>query len=158
MSSLCTVFFPKESTPDNVVTSLVDGCSVLRHLQHRHILQALGVYSNNQEPIMIMLAKTTFGTLKQFLDDIRLQGGPQSSYGKVPITCLYLCSSYRAGYFPFRNCFKQPCTYMCYKYGSTICFISTLFTFPMRKMCHNKFSCQIRYNYVNDHYKNMAMH
>ena len=84
LCGLCILLFlAQESTPENIVTSLVDGCSVLRHLQHRHILQALGVYTNSQEPIMIMLAKTTFGTLKQFLDDIRLQGGPQSSYGKV---------------------------------------------------------------------------
>ncbi|XP_065888443.1 tyrosine-protein kinase RYK-like [Dysidea avara] len=73
-------------TPDQVVASLVDGCLVLRHIQHRHILQALGVYSNEQEPVMVLLARTTFGTLKQFLDDIRLQGGPQSSYGKLLLT------------------------------------------------------------------------
>ena len=42
---------------------------------------------------MIMLAKTTFGTLKQFLDDIRLQGGPQSSYGKVCVPYTYMCVS-----------------------------------------------------------------
>ena len=37
---------------------------------------------------MVLLARATFGTLKQFLDDIRLQGGPQSSYGKV---CVCVC-------------------------------------------------------------------
>ena len=36
---------------------------------------------------MVLLARATFGTLKQFLDDIRLQGGPQS-YGKV---CVCVC-------------------------------------------------------------------
>ena len=38
---------------------------------------------------MVLLARATFGTLKQFLDDIRLQGGPQSSYGKV---CVCVCA------------------------------------------------------------------
>jgi len=82
--------------PDQVVASLVDGCLVLRHIQHRHILQALGVYSNEQEPVMVLLARTTFGTLKQFLDDIRLQGGPQSSYGKVCSVCVCVCAYVRA--------------------------------------------------------------
>jgi len=76
------------------VASLIDGCLVLRHIQHRHILQALGVYSNEQEPVMVLLAKTTFGTLKQFLDDIRLQGGPQSSYGKVCCGFLFVCHGF----------------------------------------------------------------
>ena len=100
-------FFPQESTPENAVTSLLDGCSVLRHVQHRHILQALGVYTNSQEPIMIMLAKTTFGTLKQFLDDIRLQGGPQSSYGKVSLICI-----------PIEVPYSNLITYLVYYYQS----------------------------------------
>jgi len=40
---------------------------------------------------MVLLARTTFGTLKQFLDDIRLQGGPQSSYGKVCSVFMFVC-------------------------------------------------------------------
>lgn len=65
---------------DIIVKSFLEGGTVTKNVDHRHLLPLLAVHSSDLEPLMLLYPKCTYGTLKHVLLQSRGRSCDNSLY------------------------------------------------------------------------------